>query len=226
MGGYIMSTNIKLQDFTATIHRTSQQNGGQFDTIHVESLVITEQPIPSEDTWYIPNSKPIDPIFKYIFEQTKINPIPTHSSLIQERIDGFADALQQAQSGNDEETKKDIITLALLSVLSKTTLKPIEGCANTYLLSYDYKLFPILPNIFELKVTLPFPGFIMPDNGDEIQITVVTPIGANIDQANTKGIDKNGQPIQPQYASFPTSRKQAVSFDYKIDPEFTIRYQY
>lgn len=223
-----MSINIKLQDFTATIHRTSQQNGGQFDTIHVESLIITDQPIPAEDTWYIPNSKPIDPLFKEIFQETKVNPEPTQAALIQDRITAFANALTDATSGNTDKTKNDIVTLALLSVLSKTTLNPVESTANTYILSYDYKLFPTVAgnNIFEFKVTLPFLGFIIPDNGDEIQITVVTPIGATIDQANTKGIDKNGQAIQPQYASFPTSRKQAVSFDYRIDPEFTIRYHY
>lgn len=223
-----MAINIQLQDFTAIIHRTSLQNGGKFDNIHVETLIVTDQPIPSEETWYIPNSKPIDPMFKYIFENTKIYPVPTHASLIQERINGFNDALQQATTGNDEETKKDITTLALLSVLSKTTLKPIESTVNTYLLSYDYKLFPVEPNsnIFELKVTLPFPGFIIPDNGDEIQITVVTPIGAIIDQANTIGIDTNGNTITAQYANFPNSRKQAVSFQYKIDPTFTVRYHY
>lgn len=221
-----MAINIKLQDFTATIHRTSQQNGGQFDTIHVESLIITDQPIPSEETWYIPNSKPIDPMFKSIFEYAKANPVPTHSSLIQEQINGFSDALTQAQAGNDAETKKDILTLALLSVLSKTTLKSLEGCPNTYLFSYDYKLFPISANTFELNVTLPFPGFVIPDNGDEIQLTVVAPIGATFDQSNTNGVALNGQTIPGQYANFPTSRKQAVSFDYKTDPKFTVRYHY
>lgn len=220
--------NITLQDFTATIHRTSQQNGGQFDTIHVESLIITDQPISTEESWYIPNSKPIDPMFKSIFEITKINPVPTHSSLIAERISDFADAMLQAEAGNIDETKKDIVTLALLSVMSKTNLKPIEGTSNTYLLSYDYKLFPLegLASTFELKVVLPFPGFVIPDNGDEIQITVVAPIGAIIDKSYTMGIDANGQPIQPQYANFPSSRKEAVSFQYRQDPTFTIRYNY
>lgn len=221
-----MSINIKLQDFTATIHQTSLYNGGKFDTIHVESLIVTDQPLSTEETWYIPNSKPIDPMFEDIFKVAKINPEPTHSSLIQERIKGFADALQQAESGNTEETKTDIITLALLSVLSKTTLKPIEETANTYLLSYDYKLFPISPKTFQFKVILPFPGFIMPDNGDEVQITVVSPINASFDQTNTKGISSDNQVVQPQYANFPTSKKQAVSFDYKKDPTFTITYKY
>lgn len=222
-----MPYNIKLQDFTATIHRTSQQNGGQFDTAHVESLIVTDQPIQGEDTWYIPNSKPIDPMFKSIFENARFNPMPTHASLIQEKINGFADALQQAQAGNTDEVKKDIVTLALLSVLSKTTLKPIEGTTNTYLLTYDYKLFPVAPNTFELKVTLPFPGFIIPDNGDEVILTVVAPIGAVIDQSNTKGMSSpEGQPIVPQYAMFSNSRKQVVAFEYKKDPDFTIRYHY
>ncbi|MBU3227371.1 hypothetical protein [Clostridium algidicarnis] len=221
-----MSINIKLQDFTATIHQTSKYNGGEFDLVHVESLIVTDQPIPSDDTWYIPNSKPIDPMFKSIFEHAKINLMPTHSSLIQERIDGFGDALNEAMSGDENETKKDITTLALLSAFSKTTLNPIENTENTYLLSYSYKLFPIAPNIFELKVTLPFPGFIMPDNGDEIQITVVTPINAIIDKEKTMGISEDNQQIQPQYAEFTYSRKQAISFQYTTDPEFTIRYNY
>lgn len=223
-----MPINIKLQDFTATIHRTSLQNGGQFDQIHVETLIVTDQPIPPEESWYIPNSKPIDPLYKSIFQSTNINPEPTSASAIQQRITEFSDAIQKASEGNTQETHSDIVTLALLSVLSKTNLKPIDSAPNTYLLSYDYKLFPIEAgtNVFELKVTLPFAGFVMPDAGDEIQITVVAPIGAVIDKTLTKGIDVNGASITPQYASFPTSRKEAVSFDYKIDPTFTIRYHY
>lgn len=219
-----MPTNIKLQDVTATIHQTSLYNGGKFDTIHVESLIVTDQPIPNTDTWYVPNSKPIDPLFNSIFQIAKMNPEPTNASLIQDRINGFSDALQQAQNGNNTKTDQNIVTLALLSVLSKTTLQPIEETQNTYLLSYDYKLFPINPKMFEFKITLPFAGFVIPNNQDEIQVTVVTPISAKIVEA--VGIDSANNPIVGQMANFPTSRKQAVSFDYRIDPKFTIKYQY
>lgn len=223
-----MTTNIQLQDFTAIIHRTSQHNGGQFDTIHVDTLIVTDNPILSDDTWYVPNSKPIDAIFKSIFEHTNVNPQPINSSLIQERINDFADAIQKAEEGDISESRKDIATIALLHVLSKTSLNAIEGTSNTYRLSYDYRLYPLplQPNTFELKVVLPFDGFIMPDNGDEIQITVVAPMGATIDRNITMGIDTNGNSIPPQYAEFPNSRKQAISFQYRIDPTFTIRYYY
>ena len=220
-----MSTNITLQDFTATIHRTSRQNGGQFDLIHVETLIVSDQPIPAEETWFIPNAKPIDPMFKSIFEQNNITLTPIHNSLMLEKINSTNDVLQQAQTENQEETKKDIITLAYISVMSKTTLKPVEGTSNTYIITYDYKLFPIAPNTFELKIILPFPGFIIPDNGDEIKLTVVAPIDAIISETETKGIDSNGNPIPPEIAK-PSTRKQIVSFNYRIDPTFTVRYSY
>lgn len=218
--------NIKLQDFTTTIHRTSQQNGGQFDLIHVESLIVSDQPIPAEETWFIPNAKTIDPMFKSIFEQNNIILTPVHNSLMTEKVNSVADALAQAQSGNQEETKKDMLTLAYISVMSKTTLKPIEATTNTYLLSYDYKLFPIAQNTFELKIILPFPGFAITDNGDEVQLTFVAPIGAIIDETNTKGVDNNNQPVPMQIFKPSNTRKQIACFSYKIDPTFTIRYHY
>ena len=221
-----MPINIKLQDFTATIHQSSRYNNDSFDLVHVESLIVTDEPIPNDTIWYIPNSKIIDPVFQKILQAANINPQPTEESLIQSRIDSFGDAVNEALSGDSEETKKDITTLALLSVLSKPTLRLVEKTYNTYLLSYDYKLLPISNNTYELKVQLPFPGFIMPDNGDKIQITVVTPMDATIDKNNTNGIDENGNSITPQYANFPNSRKEAISFDYSTDPTFTIRYSY
>lgn len=223
-----MPINIKLQDFTATIHKTSQLNGGKFDIIHVETLIVTDEPIPSDTLWYVPNDKPVDSLYQSIFQQCNVNPEPTISSEIDKRIEDFKDAIEKAQAGATDETHEDISTLALLSVLSKTTLHAIEGTTTTYRLTYDYKLYPkeTGTNVFELQVTLPFAGFIMPDNGDEIQITVVTPIGAVIDKDMTKGIAANGTAITPQYAEFPSSKKQAISFDYVQDPKFTIRYHY
>jgi hypothetical protein len=223
-----MSINITLQDFTATIHRTSLQNGGQFDTIHVESLIVTDQPMTSEDLWYIPNAKPLNPMFKPLFQQNQITLTPTHCSAMNEKMQRASEALTVAQSGDQEATGKNMLLLAEISCMSQTTLKTVEGTSNTYILSYDYKLFPLEQNtnVYELKVILPFYGLIMPDNGDEIQITVVTPIGAVIDQTNTSGIDQNGQTIPAQYANFPNSRKQAISFQYRLDPTFTIRYNY
>lgn len=217
--------NIKLQDFTATIHRTSRHNGGLFDLIHVETLIESDQPIPPEDTWFIPNAKPIDPMFKSMFESNQITLTPIHNSKMMEKINSASDILTQAQEQNQEETKKDIITLAYVSVMSKTVLKPIENTASTYILTYDYKLYPIAPNVFELKLILPFPGFEIPDNGDEVKLTIVAPIGATIDPNETKGIDQNGASIPAQILISNTS-KQIVSFNYRIDPLFTIRYSY
>jgi hypothetical protein len=221
-----MPINIKLQDFTATIHKTSQLNNGQFDLIHVETLIVTDQPMPQEEVWYVPNQKPIDASYKATLEANHTNPQPMSGTEMNKRISDFQDAIQKAQEGNDQETKEDMDTLALLHVLSKTNLKPIESTSNAYILSYDYRLYPISQNTFEFQVVLPFNGLIIGDNGDEVQITVVAPIGAVIDQQLTKGIDTNGNQIPPQYAGFPTSRKQAVSFDYRIDPTFTVRYHY
>ena len=218
--------NIKLQDFTATIHRTSRDNGGQYDLIHVECLIVSDQPIPASEIWYIPNARPIDPTFKIVFEQNNIAVVPIHGSIMDEKIKSTLDILQQAQSENQQETKADIIALAQISCMTKTTLKVLEGTANNYILSYDYKLFPVTPNTFELKVTLPFPGFTIPDNGDEIQLTFVAPIGAIIDETLTKGVDDQNVDILPQIAKPTNTRKQIVSFGYRKDPKFTIRYHY
>lgn len=109
--------------------------------------------------------------------------------------------------------------------MSKSALKPIEGTTNTYLLSYDYKLFPVAPNTFELKIILPFAGFVIQDAGDEVKLTVVAPIDAIINATETKGIDSNGNPIAPEIST-PSTRKPIVSFNYKIDPTFVVKYSY
>lgn len=78
----------------------------------------------------------------------------------------------------------------------KTALMPVPGATNTYLLSYDYKIYPTEENenTFDFNITLPFDGLTLP-NGGRVQVSVLTPIGAKIDQAATKGTDKNGREI-------------------------------
>lgn len=224
-GGHSM-TNIKLQDFTATIHRASQHNGGQFDLIHVESLIESDQPIPSDEFWYIPSTKPIDNTIKAFLEQNKTPIVPTSGLVMEERIKSAMDIMEQARAESQEGTRDDMLTYALLASMTKANLKLLDGTPSTYLFSYDYKIYSIAPNVFEFKIILPFPGFIIPDNGDQIQLTFIAPIGAIIDETNTNGIDDAGQPVIPEYFKPNNGKKQIVAFKYQRDPIFTIRYHY
>jgi hypothetical protein len=70
------------------------------------------------------------------------------------------------------------------AIMKKVPLTPISGSPNTYLLSYDYKIFPIdNTSDYEFKIRVPFDGLKVAQNGGRVQLTIVTPIGAQIDDS-------------------------------------------
>ncbi len=217
-------SNIVLQDLTAMIHHTSRFNGNQFDSVHVEILLQTDVPLTSEEQWYIPSgvSVPIE-----VLEFFKATNISMYPMLANEVIAGTEDIIAQSEAGNLQEVQIDAAKLMLRAIMKKTSFTPVTGTNNLYMLSYDYKLYPIkeAPNSYEFKVQLPFSGLGMP-NGSRVQMTVIMPIGSQIDPNATKGIAINGVEVNELIKPMENVNRNILSFEYHQDPLFTIRYMY
>jgi len=216
--------NIRLQDLTAMLHNTSRFNGNQFDMVHVEILLQTDVPLTPEQQWFLPSGTSVSEPVLEIFKATNLEMYPMSAQKVME---GTQDIIQQAEAGNLQEVINDASKLMLRAIMIKKAFTPVSGSQNLYHLAYDYKLFPIKgTNAFDFKVVLPFDGLGMP-GGSKVQMTVIMPIGANIDPAVTEGIAVNGQKINELVQPVGTTGRNMVSFEYQVtDPKFTIRYQY
>jgi hypothetical protein len=216
--------NIKLQDLTAMLHNTSRFNNNQFDMVHVEILLQTDVPLTPEQQWFVPSGTTVNDTVLEIFKAANLEMYPMSAQKV---IDGTQDIIQQAEAGNLPEVINDAAKLMLRAIMVKKSFLPISGSQNLYHLAYDYKLFPIKgTNSFDFKVVLPFDGLGMP-NGSKVQMTVIMPIGANIDPAVTEGVAVNNQKINELVQPVGNTGRKMVSFEYQVtDPKFTIRYQY
>lgn len=214
--------NVMLQDLNAVIHGTSR-HGIPYDVAHVSILMQTDSPIPPELKWAIPNAKNLsEDVVKFISDgKTPIYPILKDSS-----YRGASDILQETDNGDTVDVIEDAKTLILLSSMELTTIEPIEGTTDRYIISYKYRLYPVSPNNFEFKVLMPFDGLQL-NNGGRLQVTLVAPIGATINPGLTRATDTNGQTVaEEQIAPIALVNKQVASFEIQKDPIFTIRYSY
>lgn len=216
--------NIRLQDVSVVINGTSRYNENAFDTVHVETLLVMDEPIPAEETWYVPNGSSIPVEVLNFFKIAGIDMNPKKASTI---LQGTEDIREQAEGENLSGVIEDAARFMLRAVLKKSPLTAISGSPNTYLLSYDYKIYPINnTNDYEFNIRVPFDGLAVASNGGRVQLTILTPIGAQIDSSLTKGIDENGQEISELVSPVPNVNRQIVSFAYQIDPDFIVRYRY
>ncbi|RDU38680.1 hypothetical protein DRW41_03725 [Neobacillus piezotolerans] len=217
--------NIQLQDLTVTIMGTSRYNGGRYDMARVETLLVTTEPIPTEMSWYVPAGVSIPNEVLALFNATGLKMQPT---LEENVLAGTDDIREQAQQGELQEVQMDAAKFLMRAVLKKTILVPLPDSPNTYHLSYEHKVYPVKdnPSAFDFRITLPFDGLILNPSGGRVQVSVLCPIGAQIDPNETLGIDDHGQEIAEQVVHLANTNRFAVNFGYQIDPEFIIRYQY
>jgi hypothetical protein len=216
--------NVILQDLTAMIQNTSRYNSGQFDIVHVENIIQTDEPIPQDKYWYIPNGVTPNPVAEVVFKAKNMVMYPMSE---EELLAGTSDIIEQAKSGSFDGVLEDTSKLMMLSLMKKQSLEPITGSSNLYRLSYDYKLFPVfdIPNTFDFKVQLPFSGLGVVTGG-AVQMTVIMPLTSQPDPTVTEGIDINGQSIQELITPIQNVNRNIISFRYQNDPVFTIRYRY
>lgn len=213
--------NITLQDLTAMIHNTSQSNGGQYDLVHVETIIKTDTPISPDKFWYVPSGVTINPIAEAVFKATNISMYPTSE---EELLAGTQDIAEQAKASSFDGVLEDSSKLMMLSLMKKQSLEPIVGTTNCYRLAYDYKIFPVANN-FDFKVQLPFSGLGM-IGGSIVQMTIIMPLNSAIDPVATEGVAINGQKIEELITPINNIGRNIISFRYQNDPVFTIRYHY
>lgn len=216
--------NVKLQDLTAMIHNVSRSNGGQYDLVHVENIIQTDVPIPTDKFWFVPNGVTSNPVADVVFKAKNMSMYPISE---EELLKGTEDIIAQARSGSFDGVLEDSSKLMMMSLMKKQALEPITGATNCYRLAYDYKLFPVLnaPNTFDFKVQLPFSGLGVATGGI-VQMTIIMPLNSRIDPNVTEGTDINGQKIQEVTTLIPNIGRNVISFKYQNDPMFTIRYLY
>jgi hypothetical protein len=216
--------NVILQDLTAMIHNVSQSNGGQYDLVHVENIIQTDEPIPQDKFWYVPNGVTSNPIADMIFNAKNMSMYPMSED---ELLAGTSDVIDQAKAGSFDGVLEDTSKLMMMSLMKKQALEPITGTTNMYRLSYDYKIFPQVntTNIFDFKVQLPFSGLGVAVGG-KVQMTVIMPLNSQVDPIVTEGVDLNGLKIEELITPINNIGRNIVSFMYQNDPVFTIRYHY
>ena len=217
--------NVRLQDLTAIIHNTSKYNGGKYDTVHVENIIQTDTAVDPNLNWYVPSGVSPNPVAIELFKSSKLALYPRTEA---ELLEGTQDIVQEAQTGKLADLTDDFAKLMLLCMLKKTPLTPVADSTNLYRLSYDYKLFPeaSTPTNFKFSVELPFKGLTIAPNGGAVQLTVLMPIGAVIDENATKGTAPNNPNIAEQIGDVKLTNRKTVTFRYQIDPLFDIVYHY
>lgn len=214
---------INLQDLNAIIHNTSRY-GLPYDLIHIETILVMNEPIPQDKLWYVPTGNAVPPVVQ---ELLKIHNLEIYPMSEESILKGTEDIREQAQAGNLEDVMLDSSKLILRSIMTRTNINPIPGTSNMYLVSYDYKLYPISDNVFEFRVVMPFDGLTLNPSGGEVRVTVIAPNGSQIDVNETKGIPEGQLPEIQELVQHQTNvNKPIISFQYKLDPKFIVRYHY
>lgn len=215
--------NVILQDLNAVIHGTSR-HGLPYDVAHVTILMQTDSPIPPEVKWAVPSAKNLpDDVVRFISDgKTPIYPIMKDPN-----YRGANDIFDETDRGDSAAVIEDAKTLILLSSMEPTTIEPLEGTTDRYIISYKYRLYPVSTNNFEFRVLMPFDGLNLYPSGGRLQVTLVAPMNATIDPQGTRAVDFNGQVVAEEYLS-PTTilDKQVVSFKIQQDPIFIVKYSY
>lgn len=215
--------NVKIQDLTAIINGTSRY-GAEFDTVHVETLLVTDEPIPQEMFWYVPSGTSVP---KEVLDFFKINKLDMYPMTESKILQGTEDIRESAQANNLSDVENDAARFMLRAVMKKSTLTPVVGTTNCYIVSYDYKIYPVEPNNFEFKVVLPFDGLGIFPAGGRVQVTVTAPINSTINSVLTNGVDQNGSEVSAEVITpIQNTMRPIVSFEYHLDPIYTIRYTY
>jgi hypothetical protein len=227
---------IFLQEMNATIQRLSRYNEGLFDRVTVQTLLQTVESIEEGQFWYIPSGSSVPPhVLNFLKEdaeskgeQFQLPMIPLKSNI----LESTEDIQEQALSGNLREVLDDVNKAILVSVMKRTELSKLPGQSkeghHVYEVNYEHNIYeiPNQPNHYQFVTQLPFSGLQLYPSGGRVELVVVTPTGAIVDPNQTKGIDENGIELQEYITQIPGTTKSVVSFEYRLDPTFTVHYSY
>ncbi|KZZ83191.1 hypothetical protein [Bacillus sp. SJS] len=227
---------IFLQEMTATIQRLSRFNEGRSDRVKVQTLLETVEPIEEGQFWYIPSGSSVPPyVLEFLRkdaeskgEQFQLPMIPLKSNI----LESTEDIQEQATAGNLREVLDDANKAILVSVMERKELTKLPGKSKegyyVYEINYEHNIYevPNQPNHYEFVTQLPFSGLQLYPSGGRVELVVVMPTGVIVDTNLTKGIDENGVELQEYITTIPATNKSVVSFEYRLDPTFTVHYSY
>lgn len=212
--------NIKLQDVVVVVNGNSRFNQNQFDTVSVQTTIITDAPL--TEKYYVPAGVSLPNPALELIKSQGLEYRPYKASTLTE---GTEDIIQSSLKGDTTDTLKDSAKLLLLSALKEKSLEQVAQVGNSYVydLKYDYKIFPINnTNDYQFEIRLPFDGISIA-GGSRVQLTVITPESATINDLETKGVAESGQNIDEIKQQLQNNRT-AISFTYQNDPLFIVRY--
>lgn len=216
-------SNIKFQDVTVVVNGSSRYNGNQYDSVMVHTTIITDSPL--TESYFVPAGVSLPNPALELIKMHGLEYRPYRASILTE---GTENIIQSSLDGDTADTLSDSAKLILLSALKERQLDQVAQVGNSFVyeLKYEYKIFPLQNSQeYQFEIRLPFDGIQM-TNGSRVQLTVLTPSGAVVDSVETKGIDDNGQEIQEMIQQLQNSNRSVVSFNYQLDPHFTVQYNH
>jgi hypothetical protein len=216
-------TNIKFQDVTVVVNGSSRYNGNKYDSVMVQTTIITDSPL--TESYYVPAGVSLPNPALELIKMHGLEYRPYRASVLTE---GTENIIQSSLAGDTTDTLKDSARLILLSALKERKLDEVVQVGNSFVyeLKYDYKIFPLQNNQdYQFEIRLPFDGVQM-TNGSRVQLTVLTPSGAVVNSVETKGLDNNGQEIQEMIQQLQNTNRSLVSFSYQLDPHFIVQYSH
>lgn len=213
--------NLKKQDATVVIHGDSRYNEGQFDTVSVHSVIVTDGPL--TQSYYVPGGPTISKEGLALIRKHGLEFRPyTEEELFQD----VGDEVEEARQNDSVAVEEGFARTLLRSTLVNAPLQLIKVLPNgshVYNLSYDYKIFPE-NEIFQMEIRLPLSGITMPSG--EVTLTVLVPQNVTINRALTKGIDEQGNELEEQLTELQKTHRQVVTFQHRWDPIYMVNYSH
>ncbi|WP_231575075.1 hypothetical protein [Bacillus sp. B-jedd] len=214
---------MRFQEMTVFVNGSSRFNGNQHDTVYVHTTIVTDAPL--TEPYYVPAGVSLPNPALDLIRMHGLEYRPYRASVL---TAGTENIMQSSLAGDTTDTLSDSARLILLSALKEKQLDLVAQIGNSFVyeLKYEYKIFPLSnSNDYQFEIRLPFDGIQMV-NGSRVQLTVVTPSGAVVNDVETRGIDENGQEIQELVQQLQNSNRSVVSFYYQLDPHFVVRYSH
>ena len=211
--------NLRKQDSTVVIHGDSRYNDGQFDTVSVHSVIVTDGPL--TQSYYVPGGPTIS---KEGWALIRKNGLEFRPYTEEELFQDVGDEVDEARQNDPAAVEAGFARTLLRSTLVNAPLQLIKQLPNglfVYNLSYDYKIFPENES-FQMEIRLPLSGISMPSG--EVTLTVLVPQNVTINRAITKGVDEQGIEQEEQLTELQQTHRQVVTFQHRVDPIYIVNY--
>lgn len=205
---------------------SSSRYGVEYDRVKLLHEIGLVQPLPEDETFYIP------PMGKSIDTRTAF-PDGTIVNFAGQRFRDLQDELQQYFDAVKEGNADKMNELHQL-LLATTMLSPVVYKAGTRILTFEYEL-AVYPKdgTFEIAVWAPMPSFALAERAQvttSIQLPSSNNLGFRARVVEAEGFqpDEHGNPkVQvPKVLDHEFGLRRIVAWNWQKDPFFRVKYQY